>query len=240
MSNGPKVTAPAQAAWDFIQRQNADNNLRNAFATQGYLRAEVVLGSQSGIDLFPVLDQQTVAGQQQAPTERRLITNDGFWMTHLAVMFYTFETGETIQESFANRARARLQSFANDQVFGLNAPEVEGAFNGRLKLTVDSVVWIESLDMNAFKFAEQAQQGLAVSDVVTTGVMSQNTWRQDEAFKRIMAPMIYLNGQSNVQFRVTFPDTLDFGLVDGSQVAAVLYLRGWHNANGGMARVAQR
>jgi hypothetical protein len=213
-----------------IDRRNQNEGLKNAIMLPGYLRAEVVLGVQNEI-AFAVGENVQVAGQPVSATENRLQMNDAFYITHYSVMFATWVTATA-----GARVRAGLHTFANGAVFGLNAPSVEGAYNGRLSLRVDDTVFMDSMDMLRFKAAGTAQEGLAVSTAATNNAYTESRFINSEAFAQETDPLVRLNGMSRNQFRIALPDTLDFGLVVGSSVSAVLYLRGWLAQNSGAAR----
>lgn len=226
------IYSQKRALLNAIVRDNLAQGYEHILPLAGYLRSEIVLGVGNSID-FAIRDNEQVPGQPVFATENRLRQNDAFYPTDFSVMFYTFDT-----TAAGARARAKLQTFGNPNVFGANAPSVDGAYNGRLGLRVNETVFMDSLDMQRFKFAEQAQQGVAVSAVAVTGVVRESTVRQNEAFAHEDSPLVRLNGQFNNRFSVTFPDVLDFTLeVDNDlAVVAVLYLRGWLMQNGGASR----
>lgn len=230
------IYSQKRALLNAIVRDNLAQGYEHILPLASYLRSEFVLGVQNSID-FAVRDNEQIPGQPVFATENRLRQNDAFYPTHYSVMFYTFDT-----TAAGARERAKLQTFGNPNVFGLNAPEVDGAYNGLLSLRVNETVFMDSLDMARFKFAECAQQGVAVSAVVTTGVVPESTWRGDEAFAHEDSPLVRLNGQFNNRFAIKFPDVLDFTLESENNLAvvAVLYLRGWLMQNGGGTRSPQR
>lgn len=230
------IYSQKRALLNAIVRDNLAQGYEHILPLASYIRAEVVLNVQNSLE-FAIRDNEQIPGQPVFATENRLRQNDAFYPTHYNVSFLTYNT--TVAGA---RARAKLQNFANPNVFGLNAPEVEGAYNGLLSLRVNETVFIDSLDMARFKFAEQAQQGLAVSTVAGTGVVPESTWRRDEAFAHEDSPLVRLNGQFNNRFTVKFPDVLDFTKEAANDLAvvAVLYLRGWLMQNGGGTRSPQR
>lgn len=193
----------------------------------GFLRSEVVLDIDQQVQ-FPIRSDETANGQPVQKQERRLNINDAFYPTEFSVMFYTFVTAT----GNPARVRAPLQTFENGSVFGANAPEVGAAYRGVLGLQVDSTTIIPALDMDSFRYVDQAQQGVA-------GAL-RNAWEGDKAFRSITDPLIRLNGPGDNRLVVTFPDSLDFTLVAGSNVVAVLYMRGWIAQNGGGFRPAQK
>lgn len=223
-----KITSPKRALLDAIEYENRYTyKLANATQLPGYIRSEVVLGTQNEIS-FAIGTNEQANGQTIFSTENRLNINDAFFITHWAVGFYTYATATT-----GARARARIHQFPNTSVFGLNAPEVAGAYNGKLSLRVDDRVYVDGMDMMRFYNAGTAQQGLAVSTAATNNAYFADAWDNVGGFANETDPLVRLNGPGKNIFRIALPDTMNFTQVVGSNVVAVLYLRGWLSQNGG-------
>jgi hypothetical protein len=223
-----KITTPKRALLTEIDYMNRQvYGLDNAVQLPGFIRSEVVLGVQNEIS-FAIGTNEQANGQTIVATENRLNINDAFFITHYKVGFLTFPTATP-----ADRLRARIHQFANTQVFGLNTPSVQGAFNGKLSLRVDDKVFIDSMDMLRFYAASEAQQGLAVSTAASNNAYFADAWDNVEGWANETDPLVRLNGPGKNIFRVQLPDTVSFNLVAGQQVVAVLYLRGWLSQNGG-------
>lgn len=228
---GADAVSQDRALLDAITKHNLKLGFEDIVPLPGYLRSENVLSVQTTIP-FEIKDNALLPGQAIGPSEHRLKQNDAFYVTHYSVMFYSFPTAG----GAAARARARLHSFPNDAVFGLNAPSLAGSYNGYLQLRINETVFFDALDMNRFLFAEQAQQGLAVSTAGANNAYFNDAARQSESFANLTAPLVRLNGQFNNQFQVQLPDNISFQLVAADTVVAVLYLRGWSMQNGGGTR----
>lgn len=230
-----KITSPKRALLDAIEYENRYTyRLENATQLPGYIRSEVVLGTQNEIS-FAIGTNEQANGQTIAATENRLNINDAFFVTHYSVGFMTFATATP-----AERPRASIHQFPNTQVFGLNAPSIQGAYNGKLSLRVDDRVYVDSMDMMRFYNAGTAQQGLAVSTAATNNAYFADAWDNVGGFAHETDPLVRLNGPGKNIFRVSLPDTMNFGLVAGQSVVAVLYLRGWLSQNGGGFRATGR
>jgi len=222
-----KITTPGRALLTEIVNDNLQRGFRDATPLPGYIRSEVILGQQNQVR-FPIRTDETANGQAVFATERRLDINDAFYIKHYSVMFYQYVTATA-----GARARAKLHTFPNLVAFGLNAPEVDGAYNGNISLRVDDRVYIDAMDMARFRNVGAAQEGLAVSTAAANNLYQADAWQQNDAFANETDPLVRLNGPGKNLFTLNFPDQLDFTKVAGSTCVAVLYLRGWQSQNGG-------
>ncbi len=234
--NRVAITTPKRALLAEIERMNAGLGLRNAIQLPGYLRSEVVLGQQNEITFRTGTNEPNNGGAGIFATENRLDINDAFFVTHYGLYFYKFTTAA----GNAARSRARLHSFPNATVFGANAPELEGAYNGKLSLRVDDTVFIDSMDVRRFYNARTAQQGVAVSTAASNNAYTADDWSGAEMFANETDPLVRLNGPGKNVIRVALPDTMNFGLVPTETIVAVCYLRGWLSQNGGGFRATGR
>lgn len=234
-ANIPSMTtfSPRRAQLDAISRDLLAAGLPNVIPGPGYLRSEVVLGAAQNQVTFEMAANQN-NGQAISPTENRLKVNDAFYPTHYGVFFYTYTTATA-----RTRYLAQLQSFGNDAVFGLNAPEVDGSYNGFLSLRVNDRVYFDSVDMLRFKYVTPAQEGLAVSTAASNNAYFQSGWNTD-ILPDMADPLVRLNGQFSNKFTVTFPDSLDFTKVAGQTMVAVMFTRGWLVQNAGTANWARK
>lgn len=223
-----KITSPKRALLEAIEYENrVTYGLRDATQLPGYIRSEVALGVQNEIS-FAIGTNEQANGQTISATENRLNINDAFFITHYSVGFLTFTAATP-----TTRQRAPIHQFPNTQVFGLNAPSLQGAYNGKLSLRVDDRMYVDSMDMMRFYNASTAQQGLAVSTAASNNAYFADAWDNVGGWAHETDPLVRLNGPGKNIFRVALPDTMDFTLVAGQTVVAVLYLRGWLSQNGG-------
>lgn len=225
--------SPKRALLAEIVRKNTEMGLSRAIQLPGYLRSEVVLGTANEIS-FALGENQQANGQAISPTENRLRINDAFFITHFGVMFYTFTTADGI----AGRARARLRTFDNAAIFGANAPEVLGAYNGKLSLRVNDTVFIDSMDMMRFYNVGTAQEGLEVSTGAVQNAYLADSWANPDMFALETDPLVRLDGPGSNRLSIQLPDSLVFTQVPTESVVAVAYCRGWLSQNGGAMRSA--
>jgi len=230
---GMTTFSPRRAQLDAITRDLMSAGLPNIIPTPGYLRSEVVLGAAQNQVTFEMAANQN-NGQAISPTENRLKVNDAFYPTHYGVFFYTYTTATA-----RTRLLAQLQSFGNDAVFGANAPEVNGAYNGFMSLRVNDRVYFDSVDMLRFKYVTPAQEGLAVSTAASNNAYFESGWNTD-VMPDLSDPLVRLNGQFSNKFTVNFPDSLDFTKVAANTVVAVMFTRGWLVQNAGTANWARK
>lgn len=231
MNTVPVVTGD-RAQLAAIAADSQRLGIKDIVPMRGFLRAEVLMGSGSNSIQFPIRQDDTSNGQPVGSTERRLITNDAFYATAHALMFYTAAASTAgLPSTQAARARARLQQFPNSSVFGLNAPELQAAFNGTMTITQNNKIFMRQADINTMQLVDLAQQGVA-------GALASSQ-EFPKGFLRTDAPMIRYNGQSDIVVLANFPDTVSPTEVAGQSVYAVYYALGWYVQNGGVARTAQ-
>jgi len=228
-----QVASPKRAQLERVVKDLLNAGVSNVIPTPGYLRSEFVLGAAQNQVTFEMAANQNNPGQQLSPLENRLKMNDAFYPTEYSVFFYTYTTATA-----STRLRAQLQSFGNTGGSGLNAPEIDGAYNGALALRVNDRVYFDSVDMLRFKYVGEAQQALAVSTAATLNSYFSSEWNTGN-MPDMADPLVRLNGQYSNKFTATFPDSLDFTKVAGQTVVAVMYTRGWLAQNAGTGRFAQ-
>lgn len=228
---GVRATSPKRALLDEINAKNQAIGLRAAFLTAGYLRSEVQLSTNSEI-VFPIGVNENAPGQTVQGAENRLAINDAFYITHMSVMFYDYATDAA--DIAVARGQAILQTFANTNVFGANAPAVEAAYNGRLSIQVDETVWMLGLDALRFKRVTQAQQALGITTTPTA--YDQSGFEQWTAYAQESDPVIRLNGSSRNRVVLTLPSSNAFTGVTDHAVVAALLLGGWYGQNAGASR----
>lgn len=231
MTNVPSVSVK-RAQLNIIKADCEKYNLGEAVPTPGIIRSEVLLGPGALNEiLFPIRQDQTNNGQPISSTEVRLANNDAFYLTYVAVQYYTLSVAPAAAGtpgSQAGRARARLQQFPNSAVFGLNAPEIEAAQNGTLTITQNNKIFLREAAMKDMEFVGLAEQGVAGA------VASSTEW--PKGFLDVGDPMIRLNGPSSIEARAIFADAVNATLVANQSVYAVFLGKGWLVQNGGLAR----
>lgn len=181
MPTAPIVTTDDRAVFAFIRKELASNP--KAIITPGYLRFDQVLGTANRVE-FPVLVNEGV----QRKSEQRLRTSDAFYVQGVSV----FVTKEVILEPDGS---GEPLTFANDGVFtGVDQPAIAAIMNtGKLRVEVDSVVYIQALDLLRFRQVGPAQQG-KLSAVGSTYGASQ--WDRARSWAE-NTPVFRLNGGSS-------------------------------------------
>ena len=226
MINTVPIVTGKRAQLATIAKDSAKMGLDNVVPTPGYLRSEVPLTAATQSIDFPVTQQQSANGVATGSTEVRLVTNDAFYVTGVAVMFYTVTANTQ-----AARARAVLQQYPNTSVFAANAPEIQAAYNGNLTLTQNNKIFLRQAPLSAMEYVGLVQDGVGGADASST------EWPR--GFLATDDPMIRLNGQSDIQVQANFPDAVSATQVVGSTVYAALIMIGWRVQNGGAARTVR-
>lgn len=187
------------------------------------LRSELVLAGNASSWSWNIRADQPNPGMASIrPTENRLDINDAFVARELAVVF-------GIESTSADPSELVLQSYDNPAAvpngFGGAVTAVRAAYNGRLRMTVNTVEFMSGLDLWGFRYADTAQ---ASASTVAA-------WRKGMMF-RSMVPQIRLQGADKATFTVEVPTPQDFGAESGYRVVAVLLANGLRIANGGGIR----
>lgn len=234
--NFPRITSNERALWEYIMHQERTvYGNKNAIPTPGFLRSEVKLGTASQIS-FGLLANEQNQGQDIMPMEQRLQQNDAFYVTQTALMFYTYIPGDGSTSEVALRAAAKLHQYPALE-FAANQPSIRAAYVGKYSLAQNEKIFVRDLDAFSMQYADTAQEGLVTGDGSTA--YAQDAILGNKGWRNMENPMIRLNGQSNVDATLRLPLAIPFDLVEGSQVVAVLYKRGWRTQNAGVARVAE-
>ena len=227
------VLTQKRAMYEWIMSWNEAAGLGGTELMAGYLRSEVVLTSGGGFN-FPILDTETFSNQPVFATEERLNKDDAFWPIFHSVQFYTYATDA--EDADLARATSPLHTYASALVFGLNAPSVEGAYNGQLSLRVGQTIYMPGVDIKRFRRADTAQ--FAVETTTTPSTYQSDYEKGEEAFMLEADPLPRLNGGGKIIYGFSPPKNinLDFTLEADMAVVMVLYLRGWINQGAGATR----
>lgn len=191
---------------------------------EGSLRLEQVLSTQSSVT-FQI--QDTTAA---TITEIRLNQNDAFVIEKMGLFVSKRVTAEAVSSQI-------LHTFPNDKVF-LTAAElnaVRGVYNSKMLIQLNDIVYGKSIDTTRFLRSDEAQAGVAVSTVATTGVMGASSFEGNRNFISL-TPNIILNGTSNNSITVQFPESLVFTPAAAQTNSLVLICRGTLVQNGGRMR----
>lgn len=207
------------------------NSLRKrpgVVTTQSYLRLEQTLGTQGQVN-FNVLVND---GQADA-NERRLAITDAFTVTSLAVVIYKQAAAP------AKISAGVLDTFPNPLIYTAagEAAALQGLYNGFLSVRVNSVVYIDSLDVYRFYRVGVAQAGVETTTTPSGYVQSEYS-RGDYPFYSL-TPGIRLSGATKNELSLTLPESVAMGGAGGTTNRVVLYLRGFLEQNGAQFQPAK-
>lgn len=200
--------------------------------TQSFLRLEKQITTQSSVQ-FDVLNNQGA----QTINEKRLAITDAFTVSALSIFFYTYNT--TVANS---QEKTALQTWPNSNVFaGVGeAASIQGFYNGYLSVRVNSVVYIDSLDLYRFQRVGVAQQG--VETTTTPSTYLRSTWDGGDYGFYSLTPSIQLSGATKNEINITLPSNITVSPAANHQTFVVCYLRGFLQQNAAQfnARVGTR
>lgn len=165
-------------------------NPTKAVLSQSYLRFENFLSTSKTSYDFGVLNNQTISGQAQSPTENRLNLQDAFYVSE--IMVYIAKATSTTDSSYA------LKSFPSPTVFSTAnvATALYTLYNGNLALTVNNRQIVPNSDLTKFLQIPQTQ---------ATGAANPPQDQFDGAWANVVEPNLVLIGQKNSLFNITIP-----------------------------------
>lgn len=195
----------------------------DCIVTPGYLRSEVVLGTQNSIG-FNILVNEGGAARS---TERRLAVSDAFVLTHIGVMIGRL-TGAAPETT---PGPIELETFVNGNVFTVaaEAAALRTMFNGFLTVKVGSITYIEALDVLRFKRAGEAQRGQLIA--AGGAAYSASNFDGMQSLADIV-PTIQLTGQSKNVVTISLPESAAMGAVAPITNVAAFYGIGFLVQNG--------
>jgi len=194
-------------------------------ATQGYLRLEKSLGTQSTVE-FDVLNNVGTPNT----TERRLKITDRFWVSELAIFLFKLPSG-------GNLGATNLDSWPNAGVYTAanEAINLHNIYNGYLAVRVNQTVWIDSLDVYRFYRVGGAQEGVGLSTYDATNnpinKFVNSTWDIGSFGFIPNTPLIALDGLADNKITITCPQSLAMAGTSSTNYV-VCYLRGFLQQNG--------
>jgi len=220
------------AAKPFSRRQAIFNEKASQYAgqgvitTPGFLRLESLcpLTATSSIS-FNTLDTSGT----KTSTERRLKLSDTFTVTDF--VFYLGGGDATSNAPTPTQyAKQTLHTWPNDKVaaFTGSADELEVLYNSFLTLRVDTTTFLDSIPLRQFYRVGTSQQGVGSSATSNVPVQA-NEWTSSMYGQTQLLPTIELNGQSNIEWSITLPDSTILSAASGKFVNCVLFLNGFLN-----------
>jgi hypothetical protein len=219
------ATNEDRAVYSAIKAELAGND--KAIITPGFLRFDQVLGTQNRVE-FPVL----VNDGDQRTSEQRLRISDAFYVTGMSV----FVTKQVIAQPDGS---GQPETWANPLVFtGVDLPAIETIMNtGRLRVEVDSVVYLQAVDLLRFRQVGTAQQGL---NVLAGNAYGASTWDTYTCFQTV-TPVFRLNGGSSNVVSILLGESVAAvaPVVTDENVLTVMF-HGWLAQNAGAFNPANR
>jgi hypothetical protein len=183
-------------------------NPQSAILSQSYLRFENTLSTTKTSYDFGVLNNQTISGQSQTPTEQRLNLQDAFYISEM--MVYIAKASSATDASF------KLSTYPSPTVFTTSgaAAALYTLYNGVLSLTVNNRQIVPASDLQKFLETPQTQQ---------TGAANSPIDQFDGNFSTVVEPNLVLIGSKNSLFNITIPSA--FAALD-SNTRVVILVRG--------------
>jgi hypothetical protein len=178
-------------------------NPNSAILSQSYLRFENTLSTTKTSYDFGVLNNQTISGQTQAPTEQRLNLQDAFYVSE--IMVYIGKASSTTDSSYL------LKTYPSGQVFTTGATSLYTLYNGILSLTVNNRQIVPASDCTKFLQVPQTQQ---------TGAANSPADQFDGAWSNVVEPNLVLIGSKNSLFNITIPSA--FATLDANTRVVIL------------------
>lgn len=178
-------------------------NPANAVLSQSYLRFENTLSTTKTSYDFGVLNNQSVNGQQQTPTESRLALQDAFYISEIAI--YIAKTASATDSAF------KLSSYPNSVTFPTGATSLYTLYNGQLTLTVNNRQIVPTSDLTKFLQIPQTQ---------LTGATNSPIDQFDGSWGSVVEPNLVLIGSKNSLFNITIPSA--FATLDANTRVVIL------------------
>jgi hypothetical protein len=221
MQNKIQATDRSRAIFNSLRKR------KGVVTTQSYLRLEQTLGTSGNIN-FQVL----INDGQANFNERRLAITDAFTVTSLAVMIYK-------QASGGNISAGVLDTNPNPLVYtgAGEAAALQALYNGYLSVRVNSVVYIDSLDVYRFYRVGTAQK--AVQTTVTPSVYTASAYERGDYPFYSLTPGIRLSGATKNELSLTLPESVAMAGTGGTVNRVVCYLRGFLEQNGAQFQPAR-
>jgi hypothetical protein len=170
-------------------------NVGQTVLSQSYLRFENTLSTTKTSYDFGVLNNQTISGSTQFPTEQRLNLQDAFYISE--IMVYLGKASSTTDASF------KLSTYPSAQIFTTGATSLYTLYNGVLSLTVNNRQIVPVSDLTKYLQVPQTQ---------ATGAANSPIDQFDGAWSTVVEPNLVLIGSKNSLINITIPSafsTLD-------------------------------
>lgn len=214
--NKVKATDRSRSIYNEYKAKNA-----GAIVTQSYLRLEKSLGTQQTVS-FDVLNN--VGTTAPNVTEKRLAITDNFLATEISIFIFKKLDANAINLS-------TLDTFPNALTYtgSGEATNLMNLYNGFLSVKINSVTYIESLDVYSFYRVGTAQQGVQVSQqsagVGSNGAYLADQWDAGSWGFYPITPGIEFGGAKKNEITITTPASTAMGGTSSTNYV-VCYVRG--------------
>jgi hypothetical protein len=178
-------------------------NPQSAVLSQSYLRFENTLSTTKTSYDFGVLNNQSISGSTQFPTEQRLNLQDAFYISE--IMVYVGKASSTTDSAY------KLSTYPSPTVFTTGATSLYTLYNGILSLTVNNRQIVPASDLTKFLQAPQTQ---------ATGATNSPIDQFDGAWANVVEPNLVLIGSKNSLFNITIPSA--FATLDNNTRVVIL------------------
>lgn len=184
--------------------------------TEGFLRSVIAMPSNQAQQTISFYFTKNAAPTANISIENKLDLSDVFQVMNFKFGFFTLPGGAAagqLPTPSVPYSAADIQYFNNAQVFtdgvGTNgyteAQSFEAAYNSWLYVKLEETVYFEQFPMSQFKKVGISQQGVAVSSVPSTGVLSQ-TSQNGHDMKVPVTPIIEVTGTGKNDFQLQMQD----------------------------------
>jgi len=184
---------------------------KDVIVTQGFLRAVVPMPSNAPIQNIQFYFTKNIQTSNIVSIENRLDQSDVFQALYFKFGMFTLASttagGIPSPTAPVTYSMADIQWFNNGQVFtdanearNLNAP-----YTSWLYVKIGETVYFEQFPMYHFKNVGVSQEGVAVSNVVTTGVLTA-TSQDGKMIKTPITPIVEIDGSGKNDFIIQLQD----------------------------------
>lgn len=193
--------------------------------TEGDLQLIVALANSQVIN-FNVLQDGT---NNPLPGETRLQRSDSFWAVE-----HGFAIGRTATAAVSDTMVPEY--YPNSNIFTV-AAELAALqalyFSGKVKITVNSVIYFNQFKLTNFENAKVAQSGLAASAAAAANLYNRSDVDWKTAYKT-MTPHLFLNGGLTNELSVTLAQTQPMAAVSPITNWAIYRFRGFYITGGAL------
>jgi len=201
MGKKVEATNAPRALYNELLTQYPRDKYPNRIITDSYLRLEASLQGTITAITFNMLVNQ---GNPNV-TENRLNITDRFVAAQICLLIMQTAMAGT-SPTQAEISIGRPRTYNNAQIFGATAANLEVIYNSQLKITVDSVVYLQSLDTRRFYRVPTSQDGTAVSAVALTGVINADGYDSVGYPFAPLTPTVTFSGIGKNEIQLTLPN----------------------------------